>query len=178
MGSRSTSRIPAGDVFIAGLITSQIAALIMAVVMMFVFGTILGKTPLYPVQVIGSAALGEKALHGLNLEAIGAGLILHLLVALVWGIVFCVFAAWLQIETYGKAAILGILVATMSMVDAYVIVPYVMNSLWGEDIWNREVPIFWDWAAHIVLGASFVVYPVILGWLLHRQPAGHGHMAR
>jgi hypothetical protein len=26
---------------------------------------------------------------------------------------------------------------------------------------NREVPLFWDWAAHLVFGASFVLYPAV-----------------
>jgi len=33
--------------------------------------------------------------------------------------------------------------------------------LHGVDIWNREVPLFWDWAAHIVFGASFALYPMV-----------------
>jgi len=37
----------------------------------------------------------------------------------------------------------------------------VMNALHGVDIWNREVPLFWDWAAHMVFGLSFGLFPVI-----------------
>lgn len=59
--------------FVGGIITGQIAGLIMAVVVMIVF-TLLGKGPLYPVQVIGSAVFGESALQGLHVGAILAGL--------------------------------------------------------------------------------------------------------
>jgi hypothetical protein len=168
-------KVPQRDVFGAGMITSQIAAVIMAVVMMLVFALFLGKSPLYPVQVIGSTVYGEPALSGLNLKAVIAGLVLHLLVAAAWGIVFCIVASALDIRTALMAAIVGIIVAVVSMVDSYVFVPRVMYALYGTDIWNREVPMFWNWAAHIVFGASFGFYPVVLGWLLdtkHSTPHG------
>jgi hypothetical protein len=47
------------------------------------------------------------------------------------------------------------------MIDVYVIVPAVMMNLHGADIWNREVPIGWDWAAHLVYGLSYGLYPLI-----------------
>src|SRR4051812_21497789 len=98
-------KVPQRDVFGAGMITSQIAAVIMAVVMMLVFALFLGKSPLYPVQVIGSTVYGEPALSGLNLKAVIAGLVLHLLVAAAWGIVFCIVASALDIRTALMAAI-------------------------------------------------------------------------
>ena len=51
---------------LSGIVTGQVAGLIMAVVVMLVFAVFLGKNPLYPVQVIGSALLGEVALQGLS----------------------------------------------------------------------------------------------------------------
>jgi len=156
------ARIPFRAVLAAGLITSQIAAVIMAVVMVVVFAAVLGKPPLYPVQVIGSTVYGERALVGLNFPALIAGLVLHLAVALAWGFVFCIVAAALDIRTAAMAGLIGIVVMAVSMVDSYIFVPYVFHSLHGEDIWNREIPIFWNWAAHIVLGASFAFYPAVL----------------
>src|SRR5262249_43956623 len=156
------ARIPFRDVLAAGLITSQIGAVIMAVVMVVVFAAFLGKPPLYPVQVIGSTVYGERALVGLNFAALIAGLVLHLAVALALGFVFCIAAATLDVCTAVMAAIVGVIIAAISMVDSYVIVPRVFLSLHGEDIWNREVPIFWNWAAHIILGASFAFYPIVL----------------
>lgn len=150
------------NVLIAGILTSQVAALIMAVVMMAVFAVFLGKSPLYPVQVIGSTIYGEQALQGFQTNAFLAGLVLHLAVAFAWGLVFCVFAAVFGAETALKAGMMGVVVAILSMVDAYVFVPHVMLSRHGVDIWNREVPIFWDWAAHMVFGASFAFYPAVL----------------
>src|SRR5437868_14592290 len=74
---------------LSGILTGQIAGLIMAVVVMFVFAVFLGKNPLYPVQVIGSALFGESALQGINIGAILTGLILHQLgPSLLWGFVF------------------------------------------------------------------------------------------
>jgi hypothetical protein len=154
------------NIIAAGVITSLIAALIMAVVMMLVFTIVLGKGPLFPVQVIGSIVYGEAALQGFQLNAFLAGLVVHLAVGLVWGLVFCLFAAAFDARTPLRAGIIGVIVAILSMTDTYIFVPHAMMSLHGVDIWNREVPIFWNWAAHMVFGASFAFYPAVLAkWL-------------
>jgi hypothetical protein len=147
--------------FLAALITSQVAGLIMAVVIMLVFTLFLGKGPLYPVQVIGSTIFGENALHGFHLAAFITGLLLHQSVALAWGLVFAIFAKIFNIDTLKASMGLGLVVAFMSMLDTYVFVPAVMNALHGVDIWNREVPIFWNWAAHAVFGLSYGLFPKI-----------------
>lgn len=145
----------------ASLVTGQVAGLIMAVVVMAVF-TILGKGPLYPVQVIGSALLGESALVGVNLTAILVGLILHQLgPSLLWGFIFGLCAKKFSADTTASALILGLGIGVISMVGPYLLIPFVMNTLHGVDIWNREVPMFWDWAAHMVFGASFALFPRI-----------------
>jgi len=152
---------------VSGIITGQLAGLIMAVVVMIVF-TILGKGPLYPVQVIGSMALGESALQGTNLLAVVAGLILHQLgPSLLWGIVFGLIATKITITTMKDALIPGLVVGVISMVGPYILIPFLMNSFHGQDFWNQNVPMFWDWAAHLVFGASFVLYPWVKNKMIH-----------
>jgi hypothetical protein len=147
---------------LSGIITGQIAGLIMAVVVMIVFAVFLGKNPLYPVQVIGSTIFGEAALQGMHLGAIVAGLLLHQLgPALLWGSIFGLVAAKFSIETTKQSLVAGILLGVVSMLGAYLLIPFVMQTLHGVDFWNREVPLFWDWAAHLVFGISFVFYPKI-----------------
>ncbi|MEF9957363.1 MAG: hypothetical protein RSA22_10780 [Acinetobacter sp.] len=147
--------------FLAALLTSQIAGLIMAVVVMLVFTLFLGKGPLYPVQVIGSTIFGEPALAGFHLAAFIAGLILHQSVALIWGFVFAICAKTLKLDKVNSSIALGLIVGLFSMLDTYLFVPIVMNALHGVDIWNREVPIFWNWAAHLVFGISYGLFPKI-----------------
>lgn len=148
---------------VSGILTGQIAGLIMAVVVMLVFTLFLGKDPLYPVQVIGSTLFGEQALVGFQLGAFLAGLLLHQLgPSLLWGTIYGVLADKLSVGDSSKALGLGIAVGVISMVGPYVLIPFIMNLLQGVDIWNREVPMIWDWAAHLVFGASFVLYPKIL----------------
>lgn len=154
---------------ISGLLTSQAAGLIMAVVVMIVFTVFLGKGPIYPVQVIGSTIFGENALVGFNPSAFLAGLVLHQGVALAWGIVFTILAVALKVQTVKQSVILGVVVAVVSMVDTYFFVPAVMMHLHGVDIWNREVPIFWNWAAHLVFGLSYGLYPLILSKLFSQR---------
>jgi hypothetical protein len=166
--SYTASSLPSGmkpafrDIIVAGVLTSQVAALIMAVVIMIVFTVFLGKGPLFPVQVIGSTVYSEVALQGFQLNAFLAGLILHLAVAFAWGLVFCLFTAMFDARTALRAGIIGVIVAILSMTDTYIFVPQVMMNFHEADIWNREVPIFWNWAAHIIFGASFAFYPLIL----------------
>lgn len=146
----------------AGIITGQIAGLIMAVVVMLVFTVFLGKGPLYPVQVIGSALFGEAALQGINVPAILAGLLLHQLgPSLLWGFLFGLVADKMNIKTTKSALTVGVVFAVVSMAGPYVLVPAIMKAMHGVDIWNREVPIFWDWAAHFVFGLSFGLYPKV-----------------
>lgn len=151
-----------------GVVTGQIAGLIMAVVVMIVFMLFLGKGPLYPVQVIGSALLGEKALEGFNFVAVLTGLVLHQAgPSLLWGIVFGLAAEKFHVENTAQSLALGLGVGIISMVGPYVLIPFLMNTLHGVDIWNREVPMFWDWAAHIVFGASFALYPKVKSLFFH-----------
>jgi hypothetical protein len=145
----------------AGIITGQIAGLIMAVVVMLVF-TILGKGPLYPVQVIGSTVFGEAALQGTHIGAVLAGLVLHQAgPSLLWGFIYGLLAAKFELRTTAAAALLGLGVGIVSMVGPYLLIPVVMNTLHGVDFWNREVPMGWDWAAHIVFGLAFALYPMV-----------------
>jgi MFS family permease len=142
--------------FIAGIITGQLAGLIMAVVVMIVFALCLGKSPLYPVQVIGSV------LQGFHFGALLAGLVLHQAgPSLLWGAIYGLLAKKFPPQTTGAALALGLGIGVVSMTGPYLLIPAVMNAMQGVDLWNREVPMFWDWAAHIVFGASFALYPLV-----------------
>lgn len=148
----------ASPVFI-GIVTGQIAGLIMAFVIILVFTLIFGKTFYFPVQVIGSTLFGENALQGFHLGAFLTGLLLHQLgPALLWGTLYGFIAGKLSIESNLNALLLGLFIGVISMVGPYVLIPFVMKTLQGVDIWRREVPLLWDWAAHIVFGATFVFY--------------------
>jgi hypothetical protein len=146
----------------AGIITGQIAGLIMAVVVMLVFALFLGTSPFYPVQVIGSMALGESALHGFNFAAVLVGVLLHQLgPSLLWGVIYGALATKFTISSQKDSVILGVFVGVISMVGPYLLIPTLMNALHGADYWNQNVPMFWDWASHLVFGASFILYPKI-----------------
>lgn len=148
---------------LSGIISGQIAGLVMAVVVMAVFTIFLGKGPLYPVQVIGSMAFGEAALQGTHIGAVLAGLVLHQAgPSLLWGFLFGLAARKFAIRSNGAAIGLGLAFGVISMFGPYVLIPTLMNALHGVDIWNREVPMFWDWAAHIVFGLALgAAYPIV-----------------
>ncbi len=161
--SRSKTASPS---LVAGIVTGQLAGLIMAVVVMLVFAIFLGKSPLYPVQVIGSTVFGESALQGFHFGALLAGLVLHQLgPSLLWGVTYGLLAKKFELQNAASALALGLAVGIVSMVGPYVLIPAVMTTLHGVDFWNREVPMFWDWAAHIVFGVSFILYPKVSNYL-------------
>lgn len=162
IGSTSDTRT-----LVAGIVTGQIAGLIMAVVIMIVFMVFLGKGPLFPVQVIGSMVFGAAALQGVHIGAILAGLVLHQAgPSLMWGVLFGFLAKKFSVETARASLGLGLGVGVIAMVGPYLLIPFLMKSLHGTDFWSQEVPIMWDWAAHFVFGASFVLYPKIKNKLL------------
>lgn len=149
--------------FISSIVTGQIAGLVMAVAMMAVFALVYGKNPLFPVQVIGSTLLGESAIQGFNFKAVLVGLVLHQLgPTLLWSIVFGVVASKVDLSIPKSALLAGLILGIVAMIGPYVVIPSVFHTLQGVDIWNREVPILWDWVAHIIFGLSFVLYPTIL----------------
>jgi hypothetical protein len=151
----------------AAVIAGQIAGLVMAVVVMLVFALILGKSPLYPVQVIGSLIFGEEGLRGFHFPAFLTGLLLHQLgPSLFWGLVFglCVYA--LKVEGTTQLAILGLVIGIFSQVaDASILVPAAYQMMGTPDLWAREVPALWSWAAHVVFGLCLVVYSEADRWL-------------
>ena len=161
-----TEAKPAPSALPAALVTGQIAGLIMAVVMMAVYALVLGKQPLYPVQIIGSATFGEAALQGVNVGAILVGLVLHQGgPSLLWGALFGFLVPVFHIEDAKEALLLGCTVGIVSMIGPFLLIPQLMLARHGVDIWTREVPLFWDWAAHLVFGLSFTLYP----WIKERM---------
>jgi hypothetical protein len=147
---------------LAGIVTGQLAGLIMAVVVMLVFTVFLDKNPLYPVQVIGSMLWGERALEGSNVLAVLTGLVLHQGgPALLWGLLFGLYSRKNPAMSRHEALLAGLVLGVISMAGPYALIPLLMNALHGVDIWNREVPMFWDWAAHLVFGLSFGIYPAV-----------------
>src|SRR5690606_12785431 len=107
-------------------ITGQIAGLIMAVVVMIVFTLFLGKSPLYPVQVIGSALFGQSALSGFHFGALLAGLVLHQLgPSLLWGVLFGLFSKKYPLDSTKKALGAGLALGVVSMIGPYLLIPFV-----------------------------------------------------
>jgi hypothetical protein len=146
--------------YLPAILTGQLAGLIMAVVVMAVFALFLGKSPLYPVQVIGSILLGESVLKGFDLPAVLTGLVLHQAgPSLLWSLLFGYLAQTFEVRDTMKSLLLGLALGVITMLGPLFVIPIIFKAMQGVDLWNREVPLLWDWAAHLVFGASFVLYP-------------------
>lgn len=157
----------------AAALTSQLAGLIMAVAMMAVFTAFLGKSPLYPVQVIGSFVFGDAALVGFHLPAFLTGLVLHQAgPSLLWGLVYGLLVYKAQPTTGAGFVAIGVGLGIASeMVDVMFVVPAFMNARFGHNLWAENVPRLWDWTAHVVFGASFALFPLIRDRLFPRPAA-------
>lgn len=156
----------------AAIITGQIAGLVMAVVVMVVF-TLLGKGPLFPVQVIGSIAFGDAALTGFHLPALLTGLVVHQSAALAWSLVYALVVSRTGARTIGAAAAAGLAVGVASqLVDVNLFMPPIMRALHGHDLWAENVPAHWSWAAHLVFGLTFAIYPAVISRLSARPVRG------
>lgn len=144
---------------IAGIVSGQIAGLIMAAVMVLVFTVFLGKPPYFPVQVIGSVAFGDAALVGFHLPAFLTGLAIHQAAAtLLWSIPFGLVISRVE-QSWSNVALVGLGIGIASQViDVGLIVPSLMNGLHGHNLWAENVPNFWSWAAHIVFGLGFLLF--------------------
>ncbi len=78
-----------------------------------------------------------------------------------WGAAFGFLTTKLKTENISQALRLGLAIGVISMVGPYLLIPTLMKLFHGIDFWNQEVPMMWDWAAHLVFGASFALYPTI-----------------
>lgn len=155
----------------SGLITGQIAGLIMAASVMLVFLVFYGKGLFYPVQVIGSAVFGESSIQNLRFLPVLTGLLLHQLgPSLIWGFIFGLVTMKVEMKSTIQALSWGLGLGIISMIGPYEIVPILYNAMNNVDIWNREIPMVWDWIAHLIFGASFVLFPYIDKKLQKRFP--------
>jgi len=147
----------------AGALTGQIAGLMMATAMMTIFTVFLGKSPFYPVQVIGSLLLGEGALNGFHVPALFVGLLLHQFgPSLFWGVGFGLVTHFLDIRR--GARLMGLALGTgilSQIIDVNMILPAAFEALQGHDIWAEQVPAFWSWAAHAVFGFGLASFSIV-----------------
>jgi hypothetical protein len=158
---------------VAGVVTGQVAGLIMAVVVMLVFTLFLGHGPLYPVQVIGSMVFGEAALHGFHLGALLMGLVLHQLgPSLFWAFVFAGIVHASGVRRGAGLFAIGAAVGLASqVVDVNILMGPIMRAFHGRDLWASEVPAFWSWAAHLVFGLALGgVFPSVYRRVEARLP--------
>ncbi len=141
------------------MITGQAAGFFMLVTMMVSFTVFLDKAWYHPVQVIGAFALGDEALGAFSFTAFSAGLVIHQLIAsFAWSLAFGALINKAQ-RTVSNVLALGLALGVASQIaGAALIAPTVMGQLHGHNIWAEQVPQTWSWIAHLVFGASFLLY--------------------
>lgn len=144
---------------LSAVIVGQIAAIIMALFFILVFQIFTAQNLFYPLQLMGSFIYGGEALKSTHPKIIIAGLAFHHLgPSLVWSLIYGVLAYAVDVTRPFSAFLLGLLLGALSMVDIYFLTPLIMQSIWGFDFYNL-IPRSWHWWAHLIFGATFVLYP-------------------
>lgn len=153
-----SAAVPSTGIRVASvLLGGQLAALLMAVVMMVVSVAFLGETVLFPVQLVASILLGHDALTHAGPGVLATGLLFHQLgPALLWSLVYLamVFAIRERLDL-NRALMVGFLIGLASMVvDVYFVGPPLQQVTSGENLWMKYLPRPWDWASHMLFGLS------------------------
>ena len=155
--ARSSISSRPASIAVASLAAGQIAGGAMAMVMMAVFLLFLGRSALYPLQVMTALVRGDGALAVRTVGNVLLGAAMHQLgPSLFWSIVFGGAAMSVKKElSLNDALMLGFLIGLVSeVVDVYLVMPYFQHAMNGHDVWAENVPQFWDWAAHAVYGLT------------------------
>ena len=127
------------------------AGIVLAVFMMVIVATVLGKPLLAPVNMMGAAFLGKEALMNPGMGSIILGLIVHIIDSAILGIVFVYIARSLN-GGMGANTIYGIVYGLLVwLLMAFIVLP-IMNSPMAE------VTGGWFVVAHLIFG-------VVLGLL-------------
>jgi hypothetical protein len=159
-----------GHELIAGAQAGQVAGLAMAVVLMAISSVFLGKGLFYPLQLIGTAVLGDGVIGRIDARTLVVGILVHQLgPSLVWGFVFGA-VVWAR-KPRGSVALmmLGLLVGAIAQIfDVYVLLPLLAGELSGrlpflgplqkENLW-AHVPAAASWLAHLVFGLGLSLFP-------------------
>jgi hypothetical protein len=152
------ARLPRTHVWPAAIGAGQLAGLLMAVVLIAVFMIFLHHSLFFPVQLIGSLFLGEAHLReGFDGSSFFLGLVAHQLgPSLFWSLIFgAVVATERRRSTLADLVLLGFFLGGLSQVfDVYVVMPAFQHALNGHNLWVKNVPRFWDWAAHFAYGIA------------------------
>jgi hypothetical protein len=155
----------------AGVGAGQVAGLAMAVAIMALFSVFLHKSPFYPIEVIGAAALGEHVIGQLDARTLLVGVLVHQLgPSLFWGLVFGL-VVWVVKPRRSMALLMfGLLVGALAqIVDVNLVLPLLAGAWSGQlpilaplqqaNLWAAHVPLAASWVAHLVFGVALSLYP-------------------
>ncbi len=154
----------------SGSLAGLVAAVGMAAVLGALSATFLDKDVFYPFLVIGRSAFGDAASHLMAGQVVMAGVLMHGLLALAWGMIFGV-AVWCARPRRGTGLFLfGLaLGAVAEILDVHVLLPAMsewdLGTVWSvisvhpKDVWGERIPALVSWLAHIAFGACLSLYP-------------------
>jgi hypothetical protein len=162
-------RLGLGHELRSGARAGVAAGLAMAVALMGLSVTLLGRSPFYPLRVIAASVTGTGALGSVSPDTVLLGALVHLVgPALIWGVVFGLIVWTFRPERSVGLAWLGLVVgAAAQVVDVNVLIPALSHSatlanvipFHVNDIWADRIPITVSWIAHLVFGLALSLHP-------------------
>lgn len=159
---------------VSGIVTGQLAGLFALGFLMVAFALFTGRSPLIPVQMLGSVFFGEAAAQTVHLPSFLAGFAMNQLgVGLLWGLVF---GGWTYLANVCRGrwlVLIGLSVGVLAhIVVINIIYGAVTTSRFGTDLWAANIPAVWSWAAFLVFGLALAYYPAIFNRVSGATPGG------
>lgn len=153
-----TSRLPQtrssrlGAALVAGVIASELGAILMAIVTCVVYVLGFRLQLLQPFAILAAQRFGPHALWEPTLAQYLWAALAHVSMAAAWGLVYGLFGALLRVDKARWAALLlGVALALAARAV-------------GHDI--ADAPESLSWAAYLAWALGFAVYPSLF-WRLH-----------
>ena len=153
----------------------QLAGLVMVSAMVLAAALWPGVGALRPLQVIASLVLGRAALDTHALSALAVGVFVHLSgPTYFWSRMFGLVVGYARHPlSWGRCLALGVAFGIVAeLVDVRLLLPAAQKAINGADLWRETVPVWWDWAAHLVFGIALGL------WYGRLQPRGELSSAR
>ena len=150
-------RAPARDPLFTARVAGQLAGLTMVAAMIAVAFVTPGESWLRPLRVLGSLVLGPGTLETSSVSPLCIGLFAHQTgPTYFWSRLFGLAVGYLRHPLRpGSSLGLGLAFGIVAeIVDVELLLPAAQKALNGTDLWRANVPGVWDWAVHLIFGAS------------------------
>lgn len=156
---------PSRQVRFTAAIAGQVAGVLMVLCLMVAYGASLNQPWSFPLRLFAALVLGPQAFEHADARTLLVGFLVHQLGPVVlWARLFGLLLAFrTRPPTLGISVGVGILVGGVALaLDVYLLLPPVLSTMHGANVWAENVPRAVAWIAHGVYGGAL---GITYGWL-------------